>query len=189
MPNAARSLPVRPIPAVATAPANRPSLAVRPVLAALCCAGLTLALLAGPAHGQDYRPNAVLGEALAKQPYIKTKTNPGGKGVLDNSCIYKDSFSMTPSETVLDRCDVAAATAEFTAKYGPPAQTAPAPGGKMSLEYHLLHNENSYLIKYYLGCAGDKTERFAMVECRQEKNRAKPGPPPDNRSLWKKLTQ
>lgn len=181
MPNATCLAPSRPPLAGPATPA-----AARRVLAALCCAGL-LVLLPGPANSQDYRPNAELGETLAKKPYIKTKTNPGGKGILDNSCIYKDSFALTPSETVLDRCDVAAATAQFIAKNGPPAQASEAPGGKKTLEYRLLHNENSYLVTYHIGCAGEKTELFAMVECKHEKNRAKPGPPPDKRPFWKNM--
>jgi len=159
----------------------------RPLVGA---AALALVLAAGPvqAQAQDYRLNDALGQALTKKPYIETKTNPGGRGILDNSCIYKDSFSLTPSEVVLDHCDVAGATAKFIAQYGPPEQTSDAAGGKKLLEYRLLHNENSYLVKIYLSCAQDKTEQFAMVECKNEKNRAKPGPPPDNRPFWKKIS-
>lgn len=143
--------------------------------------------VAAPVQGQDYRPNTALGELLAKKEYIRSKTNPGGKSILENSCIYRDSFSLSPSEEVLDHCDVADATARFTSKNGLPVLVTDAPGGKKVLEYHLLHNENSYLIKIYIGCAAAKTEVFAMVECKVEKNRAKPGPPPDNRPFWQKL--
>ncbi|MFP5260222.1 MAG: hypothetical protein ACLGQH_14465 [Acidobacteriota bacterium] len=153
-----------------------------------------LLLPAGPARAQapvqakDYRPNAALGQALAKKPFIETKTNPGGKGILDNSCIYKESFSLSPSEVVLDHCDVAGATAKFTGQYGPPEQASDADGGKKLLVYRLLHNENSYLVKIYIECSQGKTEQFALVECKNEKNRAKPGRPPDERPFWKKLS-
>lgn len=155
------------------------------IVAALACAA---ALAAGPAPAQDYHPNDALGQALAKKPFIETKTNPGGKGILDNSCIYKDSFALSPSEVVLDRCDLAGATAKFTTQYGPADQASDAAGGKKLLEYRLLHNENSYLVKVYFSCAKDTTEQFAMVECKVEKNRAKPGRPPDGRPFWKKLS-
>lgn len=141
-----------------------------------------------PAPAKDYRPNAALGQALAKKPFIETKTNPGGKGILDNSCIYKESFSLGPSEVVSEHCDVAGATAKFTGQYGPPEQASEADGGKKLLVYRLLHNENSYLVKIYIGCAQGKTEQFALVECKNEKNRAKPGRPPDERSFWKKMS-
>jgi len=155
------------------------------IVAALVCAAT---LAAGPALAQDYQPNAALGQALAKKPFIETKTNPGGKGILDNSCIYKDSFALSPSEVVLDRCDLAGATAKFTTQYGPADQASDAAGGKKLLEYRLLHNENSYLVKVYFSCAKETTEQFAMVECKVEKNRAKPGRPPDGRPFWKKLS-
>jgi hypothetical protein len=152
-----------------------------------------LALLpaAGPARAQEpaFHPNAALGEMLAKKLYITQPTNPGGKNILDNSCIYKDSFSLSPSEELLDRCDLPAATGQFTAKYGRPDATSPAPGGKTLLEYFLLFNENEYHVKIFLGCAAGKTEAFAMVECKRERNRAKPGPPKDNRPLWKRILQ
>lgn len=155
------------------------------VVAALVCAAT---LAAGPALAQDYHPNDALGQALAKKPFIETKTNPGGKGILDNSCIYKDSFALSPSEVVLERCDLAGGTAKFTTQYGPADQASDAGGGKKLLEYRLLHNENSYLVKVYFSCAQNTTEQFAMVECKVEKNRAKPGRPPDGRPLWKKLS-
>ena len=153
------------------------------------CVLVLLTLLAAPVRGQDYRPNTALGELLAKKEYIRSNTNPGGKSILENSCIYKDSFSLSPSEPLLDHCDVAAATAQFTAKNGLPDLVTDAPGGKKVLEYHLLHNENSYFVKIYIGCAAAKTEVFAMVECKVEKNRAKPGPPPDRRPFWQKMIQ
>ncbi|BAH76202.1 hypothetical protein [Solidesulfovibrio magneticus] len=136
---------------------------------------------------QDYRPNTALGELLAHMPYVKSGTNPGGKNVLENSCIYKDSFSISPSKEVLERCDVAGAVAEFTAKNGPPDLVSEAPGGKKLLEYRLLHGGNSYFVKIYVACAGGKTEIFAIAECKEEKNRVKPGPPKDDRSFWKKM--
>lgn len=141
-----------------------------------------------PTPAKDYRPNAALGQALAKKPFIETKTNPGGKGILDNSCIYKESFSLSPSEIVSEHCDAAGAAAKFTGQYGPPDQASDADGGKKLLEYRLLHNENSYLVKIYFGCAQGKTEQFALVECKNEKNRAKPGRPPDERPFWKKMS-
>ena len=52
-------------------------------------------------QAQDYRPNAALGELLAHTPYVKSGTNPGGGNVLENSCIYKDSFSISPSKEML----------------------------------------------------------------------------------------
>jgi hypothetical protein len=136
---------------------------------------------------QDYRPNAALGELLAHTPYVKSGTNPGGGNVLENSCIYKDSFSISPSKIVLDRCDVAGAVAEFTAKNGPPDLVSEAPGGKKVLEYRLLHGGNSYFVKIYVACGGTKTEVFAVSECKEEKNRVKPGPPKDDRAFWKKI--
>ncbi|WP_428566134.1 MAG: hypothetical protein ACP59X_05815 [Solidesulfovibrio sp. DCME] len=142
-----------------------------------------------PALAQTYHPNPALGEMLAKLPYIAQSNNAGGRNILDNSCIFKDSFSLSPSKEVAKQCDAARATAEFTAKYGPPDATSPAPGGKTQLEYFLLFNENSYHVKVFVGCADGKTETFAMVECKVEKNRAKPGPPPkEARDFWKKLS-
>ena len=182
MPNAARSI---------TNLRRRaaPRRCVRPRVSALAGAvALAAVLAAGPALAQDYHPNDALGQALTKKPYIQTKTNPGGRGILDNSCIYKDSFSLTPSEVVLEHCDVAGAAAKFIAQYGPPNQASDAAGGKKLLEYRLLHNENSYLVKVYFSCAQDTTEQFAMVECKNEKNRAKPVPPADNRPFWKKIS-
>lgn len=214
MPKAAHAVPSRRIPAAAqVGPCSIVSAIVRvvalatdrssvlPLVSAVVRAvPLAVVLTAGPARAQtpapvqapaqaqDYRPNPALGAILAKKPFIETKTNPGGKGILDNSCIYKDSFSLSPSEVVLDRCDVAGATARFTAQNGPPDQASDAAGGKKLLEYRLLHNENSYLVKVYFSCAQDKTEQFVMVECKKEKNRAKPGRPPDERPFWKKLS-
>ena len=152
---------------------------------------VALAVWAPPIRvlAQDFRPNAALGELLAHTPYVKSRTNPGGGNILDNSCIYKDSFSLSPSKMELETCDVAKATADFTAKYGRPDATAPAPGGKTLLEYFLLHNDNSYHVKVFVGCSGGKTETFAMVECKVEKNRAKPGPPPkEGKPFWKQLS-
>ena len=102
---------------------------------------LALLLWAAPTLAQDYRPNAALGELLAHTPYVKSGTNPGGGNVLENSCIYKDNFSISPSKIVLERCDVAGAVAEFTAKNGPPDLVSEAPGGKKVLEYRLLDAE------------------------------------------------
>lgn len=150
--------------------------------------GLLATFACPAARAQTYHPNPALGEKLAKTPYITQPSNPGGKNILDNSCIYKDSFALSPSETVLDHCDATAATAAFTAKYGRPDVATPEPGGKTALEYFLLHNDNSYHVKVFVDCAGGKTETFAMVECKRERNRAKPAPPPDRRSFWKKVT-
>ncbi|WP_300156980.1 hypothetical protein [Solidesulfovibrio sp.] len=143
---------------------------------------------AGPALAQTYHPNPALGELLSKTLYIVQPTNPGGKNILDNSCIYKDSFSLSPSKPVLEQCDAARGTAEFVAKYGRPDATAPAPGDKTLLEYFLLFNDNSYHVKMFVGCADGKTETFAMVECKVEKNRAKPGPPKDKKPFWKQIS-
>lgn len=145
-------------------------------------------LWAGPALAQNYHPNPALGEMLAKLPYIAQSNNAGGRNILDNSCIFKDGFSLSPSKEVAKQCDVARGTAEFTAKYGPPDASAPAPGGKTLLEYFLLHNDNSYHVKVFVGCADGKTETFAMVECKVEKNRAKPTPRKEERDFWKKLS-
>jgi len=152
---------------------------------------LLVVLAVTPALAQEpaCHPNEALGAMLSKKPYITQPTNPGGKNILDNSCIYKDSFSLSPSEELLDRCAIPEGTSQFTAKYGPPDATSQAPGGKTLLEYFLRHNENDYHVKIFIGCAAAKTEAFAMVECKREKNRAKPGPPPDNRPFWKKIIQ
>ena len=124
------------------------------------------------------RPNEPLGEKLAKTPFVASPSSPGGKNILGNSCIYKDTFSLSPSEALLDHCDIPAALAQFTAKYGPPAQIGDAPGGKKLLEYYLEFKENQYHIKFFIGCAAGKTEVFAMAECLREKNRVMPGGPP-----------
>ena len=150
---------------------------------------LALLLWAAPALAQDYRPNAALGELLAHTPYVKSGTNPGGKNVLENSCIYKESFSLSPNETVnKEACAVPAAVAKFTAQYGQPAASAPAPGGKTMLEYFLLFNDNSYHVKVFIGCEGAKTETFAMVECKVEKNRVRPELPKDKKPFWKSIS-
>ena len=155
---------------------------------AVCLAlALAFVLAAGPAPAEDYRVNAALGELLAHKQHLPSPTTPGGRNVLDNSCIYKDSFSLTASDVLLDRCDVAGATARFTAKYGRPDQTSQAKDGKTVLEYFLEFKENRFNVKFFIGCAADKTEGFALVECRREKNRVKPGPPPDDRPFWKKM--
>jgi hypothetical protein len=157
-----------------------------PPFLAVC---IILLAWAAPARtqAQDYRPNTALGETLSRTPYVKSATNPGGKSILENSCIYKDSFSMSPSTELLDRCDVAAALAQYTAKNGLPDLVTDGSGGRKVLEYRLLHKQNSFYVKVYIGCAGSKTESFAMVECKDEKNRVKPGPPPDDRPFWKKM--
>lgn len=151
---------------------------------------VVLALLgASPAVAQNYHPDPALGDMLAKTPYLAESNNPGGKNILDNSCIYKNGFSLSPSKLTPGTCDPGRAVAEFTAKYGPPDATAPAPGGKTLLEYFLLFNDNSYHVKVFVGCAEGQTETFAMVECKVERNRAKPGPPPRERKpFWKQLS-
>ncbi|UJX39375.1 hypothetical protein K9F62_11605 [Desulfovibrio sp. JY] len=141
-----------------------------------------------PAAAQDFRPNQALGDMLSKKPYIAQPNNAGGKNILDNSCIFKDSFALSPSEPLDETCNIPAAVAKFTSQYGQPANTAPAPGGKTMLEYFLLYNNNSYHVKIFLGCASGKAEFFAMVECKVERNRAKPGPPKDKKSFWKQLS-
>ncbi|MFU2209378.1 hypothetical protein [Solidesulfovibrio sp. C21] len=141
-----------------------------------------------PAAAQDFRPNQALGDLLSKKSYIAQPNNAGGKNILDNSCIFKDSFALSPSEPLDETCNIQAAVAKFTTQYGQPATTAPAPGGKTILEYFLLYNNNSYHVKIFLGCSGGKTESFAMVECKVERNRAKPGPPKDKKSFWKKIS-
>ena len=78
---------------------------------------------------------------------------------------------MTASEEFLDHCDLPAATTQFVTKYGPPATTGQAPGGKTVLEYFLRFKENDYHVRVFLGCSEGKTERFAIVECVAERNR------------------
>lgn len=140
-----------------------------------------------PAAAQDFHPYPELGEKLAKTPYLSQPANTGGRNILDNSCIYKDSFALSPNEPLAETCAVPAEVAKFTAKYGQPATSTPAPGGKTMLEYFLLFHNNSYHVKVFIGCAGGKTESFAMVECKVEKERARSGPPKDKKSFWKKL--
>ena len=139
---------------------------------------LTLVLAATPALAQTYRPNDALGELLDKTKNLSQSGNAGGKNILENSCLYKDSFSMSASAEFLDHCDIREATGRFIAKYGPPNQTGQAPGGKTVLEYFLTYKENDYHVKIFLGCADQKTETFAIVECVHEKNRFMPGGPP-----------
>jgi|GEM_PF-1871543 len=152
------------------------------LLAVLCCAAQAAAQTAPTAQTPlPYRPNEALGEKLAKTPFVASPSSPGGKDILGNSCIYKDTFSLSPSEELLEHCDIPAALARFTAKYGPPAQAGEAPGGKKLLEYHLEYKDNQYHVRYFVGCAAGKTEAFAMVECTREKNRVMPGGPPGKR--------
>jgi len=138
-----------------------------------------LVLLAGqPALAQTYHANDPLGERLAKTESLSTPNNAGGKNILENSCLNKKDFSISASEKLLAQCDLAKATADFTAKYGRPDRTSQAPGGKNVLEYFLLFKENEYHVKMFLGCFEKQTEAFAMVECINEKNRFIPGGPP-----------
>ena len=138
----------------------------------------TAAPAASPTASPVYRADDALGALLAKTKSLSQSGNAGGKNILENSCLYKDSFSMSASEPFLDRCDVSQASGQFIAKYGPPNQTGQAPGGKTVLEYFLTYKENDYHVKIFLGCADQKTETFAIVECIHEKNRFMPGGPP-----------
>lgn len=137
-----------------------------------------LAAVVGQAPAAEYRPNEPLGELLSKTKSLSMPNNAGGHNILENSCLYKPDFSMSPSTEFLDHCDLAGATAQFVAKYGPPAGTGQAPGGKTVLEYFLLFKENAYHVRVFLGCAEGKTETFAIVDCVNEKNRYMPGGPP-----------
>jgi hypothetical protein len=139
---------------------------------------LLLALLPQPVPAADFRPNEPLGELLSKTKSLSMPNNAGGKNILENSCLNKKDFSMTASEEFLDHCDLPAATTQFVTKYGPPATTGQAPGGKTVLEYFLHFKENDYHVRVFLGCSEGKTERFAIVECVAERNRFMPGGPP-----------
>jgi len=139
-------------------------------------------LAATPTQAQTYRVNAPLGELFAKKTFISMPNNPGGKNILENSCIYKDTFSLSPNETLLDQCNVGEAISQFTTKYGRPDQTSQAPGGRTVLEYFLEYKENQYHVKLFVGCTSGKTDAFAMVECTREKNRVMPGGPPGKHS-------
>jgi hypothetical protein len=129
----------------------------------------------------DFHPNAPLGELLVKTKSLSGPNNAGGKNILENSCLYKPDFSMSASEEFLDHCDLPAATSQFLTKYGPPATTGPAPGGKTVLEYFLRFKENDYHVRVFLGCEEEKTKIFAIVECITERNRFTPGGPPGDR--------
>lgn len=133
-------------------------------------------MLAGaPALAQPFHANEALGKYLSEVKSLSTPNNAGGKNILQNSCLNKKDFSISASEQLLETCDLPKATADFLAKYGRPDQTTTAPGGKNLLEYFLLFKENEYHIKIFLGCADNRTETFALVECVSEKNRFMPG--------------
>jgi hypothetical protein len=140
---------------------------------------LFLILAWQPALAQVYHANDALGERLAKTESLSMPNNAGGKNILQNSCLNKKDFSISASEKLLDTCDPAKATADFTAKYGRPDRTSQAPGNKNVLEYFLRFKENDYHVKLFLGCSQKETEVFAMVECKAERNRFMPGGPPD----------
>lgn len=144
----------------------------------LLLALLALALLPQSLPAADFRPNEPLGELLSKTKSLSVPNNAGGKNILENSCLNKKDFSMSASEEFLDHCDLSAARTQFLAKYGPPASTGQAPGGKTVLEYFLRFKENDYHVRIFLGCAEEKTETFAIIECLVERNRFMPGGPP-----------
>ncbi len=154
---------------------SRLLLILAPVLVALAI------LAASPAPAQTYRVNEALGELLSKQNNLSLPSNPGGKNILEHSCIYKNDFSLSASEKLLETCDVPKAVGEFTAKYGRPDQTAKAQDGRTILEYFLEYKQNQYRVKFYIGCADNATDAFSMVECTLEKNRVPVGGPPKKR--------
>jgi len=90
--------------------------------------GLLLLVTAQPALGQVYRPNEPLGKTLSKIKPLSTPNNAGGKGILENSCIFKNNgFSLSASEPLLDHCDVPEAIGRFVEKKrptGPDRQSA-----------------------------------------------------------------
>lgn len=144
---------------------------------------LVLVLTTSAAYGQTYRAGDALGEFLSKTRTLAQPGNAGGKNILENSCIFKNSFSISASEIFLDQCNLSEAISKFTAKYGQPDQVSTAPGGKTVLEYFLLFKENQYHIKFFFGCTEAKTELFAMVECGLEKNRVMPGGKPGEKPM------
>lgn len=139
---------------------------------------LVFVLTASTAFAQTYRAGDALGEFLSKTRPLAQPGNAGGKNILENSCIFKNSFSISASEIFLDPCNLSEAIGKFTAKYGQADQVGTAPGGKTVLEYFLLFNDNQYHVKFFFGCTDAKTELFAMVECGLEKNRVMPGGKP-----------
>lgn len=139
---------------------------------------LLLTLAGSSAWAQTYRANEPLGELLVKTKSLSTPNNAGGRNILENSCLNKKDFSISASKPLLDRCDLAKATADFTAKYGAPDRTGQAPGHNNVLEYFLHFKENDYHVKMFLGCTDKTTEAFAMVECITERHRFMPGGPP-----------
>lgn len=143
---------------------------------------LVLVLAASSALAQTYRVNDALGEQLTKKMHTLAQPgNAGGKNILENSCIFKNSFSISESEKLHDQCNIQDAIGQFVAKHGQADQVSVAPGGKTVLEYFLLFKENQYHVKLFIGCAEGKTEIFAMVECVLEKNRVMPGGKPGDR--------
>jgi hypothetical protein len=139
---------------------------------------LVLVLAASAAPAQTYHANDALGERLVKTPPLSQSGNAGGKNILENSCIYKNTFALSASEDLSDRCDIPREVGKFVSKYGQADQVSMAPGGKQVLEYFLKFKENDYHVKVFIGCAAEKTEVFAMVECVNERNRVMPGGPP-----------
>jgi hypothetical protein len=140
-------------------------------------AGVLLLATAFPATAQVYHPNEPLGKTLSKIKSLSMPNNAGGKDILENSCIFKNDFSISASEQLLDHCNVSEAIGQFTSKNGQPDQTSQAPGNLTVLEYYLLANENAYHVKFFIGCEDAKTTFFVKAECINEKNRVMPGGP------------
>ena len=140
--------------------------------------GLLLLLAASPAFAQVYHPNEPLSKTLSHIKSLSMPNNAGGKNILENSCIYKNDFSISENEELLDHCNSSEVVGQFTAKNGQPDRVSQAPGNRTMLEYFLLSKENSYHVSFYIGCDADKTTVFTKVKCVNEKNRVMPGKPP-----------
>lgn len=139
-----------------------------------------LTLTVAPLPAQPYHPMDHLGEKMAKTKPLSQSGNAGGRNILENSCIYNDTFALSASEELLDHCDKPTAIAQFIQQNGQPDTVSQAPGDKTVLEYHLLFKGNAFRVKMFLGCEAGKTEAFAMVDCINEHNRIMPGGPPDS---------
>ncbi len=139
--------------------------------------GIILVLVSCQAFAFDFKPNDALGEALRKTKYMAMPNNAGGENILENSCIFKDTFSLSHSEKVKDACDRAGVVADFVGKYGPPDVRSEADPKRTTLEYNIEYKENQYNIKAIVGCEQQTTELQYMVECKKEKHMKMPGPP------------